>query len=163
MELHILLVQIGARKELKSVLLVGHCVYKGTASGASVAMSNLSQLTDYYFKAYAFNDCGSNPKFYTTATLSGNTTTTCDAPTGQPTGSPTFSSTTTTATTWGTLTLAASSDNTVIFCREGASAVETLLMQQHIQRVQTGAQKELKSVLLVGIAFMPVQMRIHLL
>ena len=61
-----------------------YCVYKGSASGASVAMSNLLPGTAYYFKAYAYNDCASSPKFYTTATLSGNTTTTaCTDPTTQ--------------------------------------------------------------------------------
>ncbi len=100
-----------------------YCVYSGAASGTSVTVTGLTGTTAYYFKAYSLNECGADLDYYTGATLDGNTTTTgCIAPSGQATGSPTFSSTTTTATTWGTITQAATADNTVIFCREGASA-----------------------------------------
>lgn len=101
-----------------------YCVYKGSASGASVAMTNLNAGGRYYFKAFSFNDCSSDPAFYTSAVLSGNEETSCSAPTNEPDGTPAFSGITTNGMTWGTFTNDASANNTVIFCKLGSSTAD---------------------------------------
>ncbi|MFA9391982.1 MAG: hypothetical protein ACERKD_19390 [Prolixibacteraceae bacterium] len=63
---------------------------------------------------------GAATKYITFGTLAAA----CSAPTGQPTGSPTFTGTTSTTLTWGTLTKAATADNTIIFCKSGSSTAD---------------------------------------
>lgn len=101
------------------------CVYKGTAANPSVSVTGLTASTTYHFKAYSYNCTGAGILYNMTEIVDDETTTAaCAAPSSAPDGTPTFSGTSSSATTWGTFSNDASSDNTIVFCREGGTTAD---------------------------------------